>query len=119
MKFLLDQDVYAITGRFLREQGHDVLTASAAGLSRADDLELLQTASAQGRILITRDRDYGNLIFVRGARCGVIYLRVLPRDIDLVHSELQKVLEEHDEHDLARAFVVVEKNRYRIRKIHQ
>jgi len=32
MKFLLDQDVYALTARFLREQGYDVTTASDLGL---------------------------------------------------------------------------------------
>jgi hypothetical protein len=30
MKFLLDQDVYALTERFLREQGYEVATASEA-----------------------------------------------------------------------------------------
>jgi len=64
MKFLLDQDVYALTDRFLHELGYDVATASELGLSRASDTDLLKTASQQGRIFITRDRDYGNLVFV-------------------------------------------------------
>jgi predicted nuclease of predicted toxin-antitoxin system len=72
MKFLLDQDVYALTERFLREQGYDVVTASQLGLSRASDSGLLKTASEQGRIFITRDRDYGNLVFVHSAGSGVI-----------------------------------------------
>ena len=37
MKFLLDQDVYALTKHFLREQGYEVVTASELGLSRALD----------------------------------------------------------------------------------
>ncbi len=41
MKFLTDQDVYAITVRFLMELGHDVITASEIGLSQADDSDLL------------------------------------------------------------------------------
>jgi hypothetical protein len=40
MKFLLDQDVYALTEHFLHEQGHDVVTASGLGLSRVLDSEL-------------------------------------------------------------------------------
>ena len=40
MKLLLDQDVYALTKRFLRELGYDVMTASELGLSRAYDLDL-------------------------------------------------------------------------------
>ena len=47
MRFLLDQDVYAVTARFLLELGHDVLCAAAAGLSAAEDAVLLGTARQQ------------------------------------------------------------------------
>lgn len=117
MKFLLDQDVYALTERFLREHGHDVVTASLLGLSRACDSDLLKTANEQGRIFVTRDRDYGNLVFVHGAGSGVIYLRILPSTINDAHAELKKVLETHEETELAKSFIVVEQHRYRIRKI--
>ena len=57
MRFLLDQDVYAVTVRFLRDHGHDVLTAADIGASRALDETLLTTAHAQARLLMTRDRE--------------------------------------------------------------
>ena len=117
MKFLLDQDVYALTEHFLREQGYDVATASEMGLSRALDSELLKIAVEQRRILVTRDRDYGNLVFVHHAGSGVIYLRILPSVMDEVHAELKKVLETYSEDELAKSFVVVEKGRHRIRRI--
>jgi len=117
MRFLLDQDVYALTEHFLREQGYDVVTASELGLSRALDTELLKTASEHGRIFITRDRDYGNLVFVHHVGSGVIYLRILPSDMNEVHAELKKVLESNNEGELAKSFVVVEKGRHRIRRI--
>jgi predicted nuclease of predicted toxin-antitoxin system len=117
MKFLLDQDVYALTERFLREIGYDVVTASELGLSRAQDSDLLKLAVEQGRIFVTRDRDYGNLVFVYGVGKGVIYLRVLPSDMDDVHAELKTVLETYSEDELAKSFVVVEKGRHRIRKV--
>jgi hypothetical protein len=44
MKFLLDQDVYAVTARFLVGMAHDVVTASEIGMSEADDEELLKKA---------------------------------------------------------------------------
>lgn len=117
MKFLLDQDVYALTERFLRGEGYDVATAAELGLSRADDSELLKVAGSQGRIFVTRDRDYGNLVFVLGLGSGVIYLRVTPLDLDEAHAELKKVLETFSEDELSRSFVVVEKGRHRIRKV--
>ena len=60
MKFLLDQDVYATTVRFLRSLSHDVLTASERGQATATDSHLLQMARRLGRILVTRDRDFGS-----------------------------------------------------------
>lgn len=117
MKFLLDQDVYSLTERFLREQKYDVATASELGLSRANDIDLLRLAGEQGRIFITRDRDYGNLVFVQNAGSGVIYLRILPSEMNEVHNELKRVLGLYSDEELAKSFVVVEKNRHRIRRI--
>lgn len=117
MKFLLDQDVYVLTANFLRKQGHDVATASELGLSRALDSELLKAASEQGRIFVTRDRDFGNLVFVHHSGNGVIYLRILPSNMNEVHAELVKVLESYGKDELTKSFVVVEKGRHRIRKI--
>jgi predicted nuclease of predicted toxin-antitoxin system len=56
MKFIADQDVYAMTVSFLRGLGHDVLTAADLGMSKAKDFQLLRTAHDQGRIFVTRDR---------------------------------------------------------------
>jgi len=117
MKFLLDQDVYDLTARFLAEQGHDVVTASQLGLSRAQDSDLLKRAADDGRIFVTRDRDYGNLVFVHGTGSGVIYMRMLPSTMEAVHTEMKKVLETYSETELAKAFVVVEESRHRIRKV--
>ena len=66
MKFLADQDVYASTGRFLSGLGHDVVPAGQLGLAQAEDTALLRVAHEQGRIFVTRDRDFGALVFVHG-----------------------------------------------------
>jgi len=78
MKFIADQDVYAMTVSFLRGLGHDVFTAADLGMSREKDSQLLRTAHDQGRIFVTRDRDFGALVFVQASGPGVIYLRILP-----------------------------------------
>lgn len=115
MNLLLDQDVYSSTARFLRANGHDVMLASEIGLSRASDEELLKEAQQRNRLFVTRDRDFGNLVFVRSLGSGVIYLRVVPQTLVEVHAELDKVLRGYSEDELAHAFVVVERNRHRIR----
>jgi predicted nuclease of predicted toxin-antitoxin system len=116
MRFLLDQDVYAITARFLSDSGHDLILAAQVGLSQARDEEILRTAEEQGRILVTRDRDYGNLVFVRTLGTGVIYLRILPTTVNAVHSELTRILQTYSEEELTGAFVVVEPEGHRLRK---
>lgn len=70
MKLLLDQDSYATTARFLTRLGYDVVLAAQIGLARADDEILLRVAHEQGRVFMTRDRDFGNLVFVRGPGAG-------------------------------------------------
>lgn len=117
MKFLLDQDVYALTVRFLREQGHDVLTAADIGGSRATDETLLTRAQEQARLFVTRDRDFGGLVFVRGFGAGVIYLRLEPSTLQAVHEELARVLQSYTAEALHNAFVVVEPGRHRFRRL--
>lgn len=116
MKLLLDQDVYAVTANLLASSGHEVALASQLGLSRVADEKILRTSHSQGRILLTRDRDFGNLVFVAGLEAGVIYLRILPSTVNAVHRELQNVLESYSEQELLAAFVVVEAGGHRIRR---
>jgi predicted nuclease of predicted toxin-antitoxin system len=62
--------------RLLRERGVDVLWALES-MSGADDSEVLARARAEGRWLLTYDRDYGELVFSCGLPSprAVIYLR--------------------------------------------
>jgi predicted nuclease of predicted toxin-antitoxin system len=116
MKFLTDQDVYATTVRFLSGLGHDVVPVAQLGLSQADDAELLRVAHKQDRLFVTRDRDFGNLVFVHGSGAGVLYLRILPSTQRAVHAELANVLTLYSEQGLRGAFVVIELGRHRLRK---
>ena len=65
MKFLLDQDVYVATIRMLRDSNHDVVRVAEIGLARADDEIILARARELDRILVTRDRDFGTLVFAK------------------------------------------------------
>lgn len=116
MRLLLDQDVYAVTERHLHKLGHDVVTARALGMSQADDTQLLARAAQEQRILVSRDRDYGALVFVERKGGGVIYLRVTPATVNAVHVELENVLKRYTEEQLRTAFVVVEPGQHRFRQ---
>ena len=117
MRFLLDQDVYTTTAQFLSNLGHDVVRVAQVGLSQAADEELLKTAENERRIFVTRDRDFGGLVFVKALGAGVLYLRVLPSTQNAVHSELERVLTTYPEEELKSAFIVIEPDGHRIRRL--
>jgi predicted nuclease of predicted toxin-antitoxin system len=116
VKFLLDQDVYLVTERHLQKLGHDVVTARALGMSQADDTDLLAKAAQEQRLFVSRDRDFGGLVFVERKGSGVIYLRITPATVNGVHLELENVLKRYTEEQLRNAFVVVEPGRHRFRQ---
>ncbi len=117
MRFLLDQDVYAVTARLLETLGHDVFRVGQLGLAQAEDEVLLRTAQEQDRLFVTRDKDFGRLVFAQASGGGVLYLRILPSTQNAVHNELAKVLTVYPEEELRTAFVVVEPDGHRIRRL--
>lgn len=117
MRFLLDQDVYEVTVRYLSELGHDVTRASELGLARAEDETLLKVAQERECIFVTRDRDYGALVFIRRILTGVIYLRMMPLTQAAVHQELAKVLAIYSEGKLRQSYIVIDASGHRIRDL--
>ena len=115
---LIDQDIYQTTIEFLIKEGHDVIRVKRLGLERASDLVLLQKAKEMERIFLTRDKDFGTLVFLeRESSGGVILLRGRPSEIESIHSELAVVLQNYTEEELKRYFCVVEPGRRRLRKL--
>ncbi len=117
MRLLLDQDVYERTAVFLRDIGHDVIQCSQVGLQQAADKYILKSAQEQNRLLVTRDRDFGALVFVKRLGAGIIYLRVKPSTLAPVHKELERVLSSYSQEKLSKSFIVVEPYGYRFRLV--
>jgi predicted nuclease of predicted toxin-antitoxin system len=77
MKFLLDENVDARLKTHLTEQGDDMTRVGSDYPRGLPDPDVLSTAQAEGRVLITNDRDFGELVFrPRQAHQGVILLRL-------------------------------------------
>lgn len=76
-RFLLDENIPAELGALLRERGHDVIGVPAA-LRGADDAEVLNLAVREARILVTLDRDFGELVFLhqKPAPPAVVLIRM-------------------------------------------
>lgn len=76
---LADENVPRATIALLREAGMDVRSASEE-LPGAVDGAILDLARSEGRLLLTFDRDFGELIYRRQHEPppAVVYLRFLP-----------------------------------------
>ena len=76
MEFIVDESTGMAVVEYLRTDGHDVL-AVAEATPQADDRAIMARAVSEGRILITNDKDFGELVFRSGqAHHGVVLLRL-------------------------------------------
>ena len=62
MRFLIDQNLSERLAELLRNAGHDAAHVRTLGLSRAPDAVILDRASAESRVLISGDTDFGALL---------------------------------------------------------
>lgn len=115
MKLLLDQNVETRIATFLTGRGHEVTRIGrdhAAGLA---DEEVLAIAKREGRLLVTNDTDFGELIFQRHlSHAGGILLR-FPADATAQSNgaALEQAFATHRDH-LA-GFLVVTPRGVRVR----
>ncbi len=74
MRFLIDRCAGHTLAVWLRSEGHDVVESQEWG-EDPGDTEILRRAAAEQRVLVTMDKDFGNLVFMQRARhCGLIRL---------------------------------------------
>lgn len=93
MKFLLDENVdYRLTS-YLTSQGHHVTSIAQEYPASVTDHEVLAIARKEKCILITNDKDFGELIFRQHLpHTGVILLRLKDEKLDNLQSRLAHVL---------------------------
>jgi predicted nuclease of predicted toxin-antitoxin system len=99
MNFLLDQSTDARLVSWLTQRGHNALRIGRDYPHGLPDEQVLAIAHREGRILITDDRDFGELVFRhRQPHTGVIYLRLASYSLALTTARLEHVLTNHAEH---------------------
>jgi predicted nuclease of predicted toxin-antitoxin system len=117
MRLLANENIPLGTVRRLRQADHNVLsiTETSPGIS---DTKVLSIAHAEQRILLTFDRDYGELIYVKRLPCpaGLIYLRFTPASPEDAADRLAPFLAKVHE-SLYGQFVVLDREGYRQRPL--
>ena len=75
MKIKLDENIGKRGLELLRLEGHDALSVYDQGLSGADDDRLFDVCASEGRVLITLDRDFGEVLrFPPEDSAGIVIL---------------------------------------------
>jgi predicted nuclease of predicted toxin-antitoxin system len=114
MKFLVNENLGCTLVDRLKELGHEVAWVGTV-MRGAEDEEVLKAARRQGRIIITEDKDFGDLVYRRKLKHrGIILLRLrksMPREIIRVVAGL---IERFGE-DLESSFVVAREEGIRIK----
>ena len=76
MRCMLDESAEVKIGAALETDGHDVKIVQRDFAVGLPDREILRLAHSEQRVVITNDRDFGDLVFRQGMpHSGVIYLR--------------------------------------------
>jgi predicted nuclease of predicted toxin-antitoxin system len=100
----------------LRGDGHDVLYVKEVAPG-GDDHSVLQMSAAHQRILLTEDKDFGELaVRFKLPAFGIVLLRIAPADSNAKINRLREVLS-RDASRLPGSFVVVDESKARFRSL--
>lgn len=112
MKFLVDRCAGPGLADWLRNQGHDVLEARQFEPDPGDRA-LLERAGSEGRILVTIDTDFGELVYVdRVLHAGLVRLPDVPVPARL--ALMREMIQRHRPELEAGSVITIRSGRIRI-----
>ena len=115
-RFLLDESTNYHIASHLRRLRHDVTAIGQDYPASLRDIDILTLAVREGRIVITNDRDFGELVVRVGQpHAGVILFRLGSVTTEELIARLDDVLRRHSE-DLDH-LIIVSRNRVRVRRL--
>lgn len=116
MNLLTDEGVeWAVVDR-LRDDGHDVLYVAELSPGPRDE-DVLREANNRGALLVTADKDFGELVFRQGrVHSGVILLRLAGLSNATKADIVAEVCRDRAP-ELLRAFSVISPGQVRIRRV--
>lgn len=118
MNFLADENFPLSSIKLLRNSGHNVIIVLEE-TPGGKDSHILKRAYKENLIILTFDRDYGELIYRHRAfpPCGIVYFRFDPAAPQEPAGILSKIL--NQKISLIEKFTVIERNKIRQRILHE
>jgi predicted nuclease of predicted toxin-antitoxin system len=118
MKLLLDQGLPRSAATLLRDAGIDTIHVGEIGMSAAEDIEIIQKAKEEGRVVATLDADFHTLLALDEATSpSVIRIRIERLRAQELTELLLIVIAECEEELNQGSAITVEPNRIRIRRL--
>ncbi len=115
MKLVADESVDRQIVYHLRNDGHDVWYV-AEEMPSVDDERVLLTARQQAAVLVTADKDFGELVYrLRQATAGVILIRLAGITPEDKANLTAKAINEHG-NEMLHSFSVIGRRIIRIRR---
>lgn len=116
MKFLVDECVGPTVSDWLKQNNYDAISIYDDSPGINDD-SVLEKAFTEHRILITSDKDFGEMLFKnKKQHCGVILLRLVDERPSNKIIVLKRVLKNYLD-DLFGNFIVVTEKTIRVIKL--
>ena len=117
MKLFLDENLSPQHASTLRTEGHDAVAVYEAGISGAADERVLRFAVESGRVLVTLDADFANVMrFPPERTLGIVRLKVHPATDERIRQAIQRALLFLHNIDICGCLVVVDDDKIRIRR---
>lgn len=96
MRFLIDECVSPRVGEALTDAGHDAVHLRDEGLLGASDEDVMASASASSRVLVSADTDFGELLATSAATLPSLILlrqsdRTASHQAQTILANLQQV----------------------------
>lgn len=114
MKLVVDESVEREIADSLRLAGHDVVYVAELAAGISDD-EVLDYANTAGALLVTADKDFGELVYRLGrVHHGVVLVRMMGCDGKQKSERVVQVLRDHAT-ECGGAIVVIAPGQVRIR----
>lgn len=115
MNLLADEGVDRQIVALLRQAGHDVLYVAELEPG-IDDNTVFDKANRNHALLITADKDFGEMVFRQGTvRAGVVLLRLAGLAPSTKAGIVSAIIQEHG-NELSECFSVISPGMVRIRK---
>jgi predicted nuclease of predicted toxin-antitoxin system len=116
VRWLIDECVDADLTALLRRVGHDVVYMAEVA-PRTADTEVIDRATRENRLLLTEDKDFGDLIFRQGKPVpGTVLLRIEPSRRSLKGPRLLTAIDRFG-NTLFGRYTVIEDARFRSRTL--